>query len=46
MCKMVYAVRDEMTSAYPELKESADRVARVVETEENQFARILAPGAN
>jgi alanyl-tRNA synthetase len=27
--------------AYPELKESADRVAKVVEAEERQFARVL-----
>ena len=36
---MVYAVRDEMQDAYPELKETADRVAKVVEAEEEQFAR-------
>jgi alanyl-tRNA synthetase len=44
MCQMVYAVRDEMQGAYPELKESADRVARVVEAEERQFARAIALG--
>ncbi len=42
MRDMVYAVRDEMQGAYPELKESADRVAKVVEAEEQQFARILS----
>ena len=42
---MVYAVRDEMQGAYPELKESADRVAKVVEAEEHQFARVLENGA-
>jgi alanyl-tRNA synthetase len=42
MHQMVYAVRDEMVGAYPELKESADRVAKVVEAEEKQFARILS----
>ena len=42
MHQMVYAVRDEMQDAYPELKESADRVAKVVEAEEKQFARVLA----
>jgi alanyl-tRNA synthetase len=45
MYQMVYAVRDEMSDAYPELKESADRVAKVVEAEERQFARVLAIGA-
>ena len=41
MHEMVYAVRDEMQDAYPELSESADRVAKVVEAEERQFARVL-----
>jgi alanyl-tRNA synthetase len=45
MYQMVYAVRDEMQDAYPELKESADRVAKVVEAEERQFARVLEAGA-
>ncbi|HEY6446204.1 MAG TPA: alanine--tRNA ligase [Acidobacteriaceae bacterium] len=45
MRDMVYAVRDEMQDAYPELKESADRVAKVVEAEENQFARVLEIGS-
>ncbi|MGC2635612.1 MAG: alanine--tRNA ligase [Acidobacteriaceae bacterium] len=45
MRDMVYAVRDEMQDAYPELKESADRVARVVEAEEKQFARVLEIGS-
>ncbi|HKO13176.1 MAG TPA: alanine--tRNA ligase, partial [Acidobacteriaceae bacterium] len=45
MCQMVYAVRDEMQGAYPELKESADRVAKVVEAEENQFARVIEVGS-
>ncbi|MGB6132603.1 MAG: alanine--tRNA ligase [Acidobacteriaceae bacterium] len=44
MCQMVYAVRDEMQDAYPELKESADRIAKVVEAEERQFARVLEIG--
>ncbi len=44
MGRMVYAVRDEMQVAYPELKESADRVAKVVEAEERQFARVLEIG--
>ena len=45
MYQMVYAVRDEMAGAYPELKESADRVSKVVEAEERQFARVLEAGA-
>jgi alanyl-tRNA synthetase len=42
--KMVYAVQDEMKDAYPELVETADRVARLVEAEETRFARTLATG--
>jgi alanyl-tRNA synthetase len=45
MHEMVYAVRDEMVAAYPELKESADRVAKVVLAEEQQFARVLEAGS-
>jgi alanyl-tRNA synthetase len=45
MRDMVYAVRDEMAGAYPELKESAERVAKVVEAEERQFVRMLEIGA-
>jgi len=45
MRDMVYAVRNEMAEAYPELKESADRVAKVVEAEERQFARVLEVGS-
>ncbi len=44
MFQMVYAVRDEMQAAYPELMENADRIARVIESEEKQFARVLAEG--
>jgi alanyl-tRNA synthetase len=43
--EMVYAVRDLMQGAYPELIDSASRVARVVEAEEKQFARVLDIGA-
>jgi alanyl-tRNA synthetase len=43
--EMVYAVRDLMQSAYPELSDSAARVAKVVEAEEKQFARVLSIGA-
>ena len=42
--EMVYAVRDLMQGAYPELIDSAKRVARVVEAEEQQFDRVLKIG--
>ncbi len=42
--EMVFAVRDEMQAAYPELKESAERVCKVVLAEEEQFARTLELG--
>ncbi|MCU1322414.1 MAG: alanyl-tRNA synthetase [Acidobacteriaceae bacterium] len=44
MYEMVKAVRDEMGVAYPELKETAERVAKVVLAEEEQFARTLELG--
>ena len=44
MHEMVFAVRDEMKVAYPELVETAERVARVVLAEEEQFARTLELG--
>ncbi|HEX4065540.1 MAG TPA: alanine--tRNA ligase [Acidobacteriaceae bacterium] len=43
--QMVLAVRDNMANAYPELKENADRVAKVIEAEEKQFARVLEIGS-
>jgi alanyl-tRNA synthetase len=42
--KMVEAVVKEMIGAYPELAESAARVAKVVETEETRFASTVAVG--
>ena len=42
--EMVFAVRDEMAVAYPELKDSAERVSKVVRAEEEQFARTLELG--
>jgi len=42
--QMVYAVRDLMQGAYPELADSAARVAKVVEAEEKQFDRVLKIG--
>jgi alanyl-tRNA synthetase len=44
MHQMVFAVRDEMQTAYPELAESADRISSVVLAEEQQFARTLELG--
>jgi alanyl-tRNA synthetase len=44
MHEMVFAVRDEMSGAYPELNESADRVSKVVMAEERQFARVMETG--
>ncbi|MBB5342262.1 alanine--tRNA ligase [Tunturibacter empetritectus] len=45
MHEMVFAVRDEMQVAYPELKESAERVSKVVLAEEEQFARVMDKGS-
>jgi alanyl-tRNA synthetase len=42
--EMVYAVRDLMQGAYPELADSAARVAKVIEAEERQFDRVLKIG--
>ncbi len=42
--EMVYAVRDLMQGAYPELIESAPRIAKVIEAEEKQFDRVLKIG--
>jgi alanyl-tRNA synthetase len=44
MHQMVFAVRDEMAGAYPELNESSDRVSKVVLAEERQFARVMETG--
>jgi alanyl-tRNA synthetase len=42
--EMVFAVRDQMKDAYPELVDSAERVAKVVQTEETRFAHTLNIG--
>ncbi|MDR3771868.1 MAG: alanine--tRNA ligase [Terracidiphilus sp.] len=42
--EMVYAVRDLMAGAYPELEDSAARVAKVIGAEEKQFDRVLKIG--
>ncbi|HLJ29322.1 MAG TPA: alanine--tRNA ligase [Candidatus Angelobacter sp.] len=44
MCEMVYAVRDVMKTAYPELVESSERVYRVLHEEERRFANTLDVG--
>jgi alanyl-tRNA synthetase len=44
--QMVFAVRDLMQGAYPELIDSAERVAKVVLAEEKQFDRVLKFGLN
>ena len=45
MHQMVLSVRNEMQAAYPELLETAERVAKVVLAEEEQFARVLSVGS-
>ena len=45
MYQMVFAVRDEMQVAFPELKETAERVSKVVLAEEEQFARVMELGS-
>ena len=42
--QMVFAVRDLMQDAYPELKETADRVSKAVLAEETRFAHTLDLG--
>jgi len=42
--EMVFAVRDLMKDAYPELIDSADRVSKVVLAEESRFAHTLNLG--
>ena len=44
MNEMVFAVRDLMKDAYPELVESAERVSKVVFEEERRFAHTLDAG--
>src|SRR5215467_8805356 len=44
MYEMVFAVRDLMKDAYPELVESGDRVSKVVHEEERRFAHTLDAG--
>ena len=42
--QMVFAVRDLMRDAYPELNESADRVSKAVQVEETRFAHTMEIG--
>src|ERR1700686_2185841 len=42
--QMVFAVRDLMRDAYPELNETADRVSKTVLAEETRFAHALTNG--
>jgi alanyl-tRNA synthetase len=42
--EMVFAVRDLMKEAYPELVESGDRVAEMIKGEETRFAHTLDVG--
>jgi alanyl-tRNA synthetase len=42
--EMVFAVRDLMRDAYPELIETADRVSKAVQVEETRFAHTLVVG--
>jgi alanyl-tRNA synthetase len=44
LSKMVFAVRDLMQDAYPELIEQANRVSEIVKGEEARFANTLALG--
>ncbi len=42
--EMVFAVRDLMQDAYPELNETTDRVSKAVQVEETRFANTLDIG--
>jgi len=42
--QMVFAVRDLMQDAYPELNETCDRVSKTVQIEETRFAHTLDVG--
>jgi len=42
--EMIFAVRDLMQDAYPELRESANRISKVVLAEEARFARTFEAG--
>jgi alanyl-tRNA synthetase len=42
--EMVFAVRDLMRDAYPELKQTEERVSKVLSSEENRFAHTVDLG--
>jgi alanyl-tRNA synthetase len=42
--EMVFSVRDLMQDAYPELKDTAERVSKAIHSEENRFAHTLDVG--
>jgi alanyl-tRNA synthetase len=42
--EMVFAVRDLMRDAYPELNETADRISKVIRVEEERFAHTVDVG--
>ena len=42
--EMVFAVRDLMQDAYPELNETVDRVSKAVQVEETRFAHTMDVG--
>jgi alanyl-tRNA synthetase len=42
--EMVFAVRDLMQDAYPELNESADRISKAILAEETRFAHTIDSG--
>jgi alanyl-tRNA synthetase len=42
--QMVFAVRNLMSDAYPELRETAERVSRIVSVEEDRFGHTVAVG--
>jgi alanyl-tRNA synthetase len=44
LSQMVFAVRDLMQDAYPELKETADRVSKAILAEETRFAHTMEVG--
>ena len=44
LSQMVFAVRDLMRDAYPELNETADRVSKTVQIEETRFAHTMDVG--
>src|SRR3989475_6699226 len=44
--EMVFSVRDLTQDAYPELKETADRVSKAIHSEETRFAHTLDVGLN